>query len=197
MYVYATAANELSERLVWVSEQALFPKADAGARSAGSSGVVSRLLLGLPHGEIRGVRDWVASGSELQAVGAKRESGCLEVENVSASRTQRRIKAKIAAGIRVTRRGCSTGVAGRAGDPTGMQRHGSGGDVFAAGIAEVQLDRERRATGNRSCRTVQRVERVGNVFSQSSGAAEEAVVAAVSRGDRMRSNGKRRSCQCG
>ena len=128
---------------MWVSEQALFPKADAGARSAGSSGVVSRLLLGLPHGEIRGVRDWVASGSELQAVGAKRESGCLEVENVSASRTQRRVKAEIATGIRVTRRGRASGVTGPAGHLSDVQRHGSGRKVVAARIAEIKLDRER------------------------------------------------------
>ena len=136
------------------------------------------------------MRDRVASGSELQAVRAGSESGCLEVENVTASRTQRRIKAEIATGIRVTRRGRATGVAGRAGGLSDVQRHGGGGDVIPVGIAEVEFDGKRRAAGNRSCRTVQRVDPVGDIFGQASVAAEKPVVAAIGRGDRMRGNGK-------
>ncbi len=111
---------------------------------------------GLPHGEIRGVRDRVASSGELQGVRARRESGCLEVENVSASRTQRRVKAEIATGIRVTRRGRRAGVTGPAGHLSHVQRYGGGGNVAAIYVAEIKLDREGRTAVDRSRLVVER-----------------------------------------
>jgi len=183
---------------IWVSKRACFRKWTLKPVRGAISGVRLVPARKLPYGEIRGVRDRVASGSELQAVRAGSESGCLEVENVTASRTQRRIKAEIATGIRVTRRGRATGVAGRAGGLSDVQRHGGGGDVIPVGIAEVEFDGKRRAAGNRSCRTVQGVDPVGDIFGQGSSAgAEETAVAAVRCGDRMCSNCKGRGCERG
>ena len=143
------------------------------------------------------MRDGIASGGKLQVVSARREAGCLEVENVSASRTQRRVKAEIATGIRVTRRGRRAGVTGPAGHLSHVQRYGGGGNVAAIYVAEIKLDREGRTAVDRSRLVVERADAIGNIFGEASAAAKEATVAAVSRNEGMRGDGKRRGCKCG
>ncbi len=75
----------------------------------------SVLVRKLPHGEIHSVGQGVGSGGELQAIRAARESGSVEVEDVSACGTQRNVKAEIVAGIRPSPRGYAVGMAGHAG----------------------------------------------------------------------------------
>src|SRR5207245_4698066 len=106
--------------------------------------------------------------------------------------------AEIAAGIRVAWRCRRTGVTGPASYLSHVQRYGGGRNVVAAGIAEVEFDGVHGAAGSRSGRVVQRADSVGDIFGQACRcrAPEEAAVAAIGRGDRMRGNGKR-SCKRG
>src|SRR5207249_6138012 len=180
---------------IWLSKRACFRKWTLKSVGGAISGVRRVPARELPHGEIRGVRNGVVSGGELQGVRAGREAGGIEVEDVSARRSQRGVKAEIAAGIGASRRRHAARIAGRAGDLRGVQRDGSGRNIIAPGIAKVEFDGERRAAGNRPCRAVQRVDPVGDIFGQVSVAAEKPVVAAVRHGDRMPGNGKRRGCE--
>src|SRR5947209_4518803 len=89
---------------------------DLKVHSSGSSASIHSVpARKLSHGEIQDMREGVASSGELQAVRAARESGGVEVEDVSACGTQRDVKAEIVAGICASRRGHAVGIAGHAG----------------------------------------------------------------------------------